>query len=132
MIRNFTIYNSIYLNIDEALYDIHNYFDVNSIIYLPLRRELSIEFTGTPKHPSENTSITLEFKNPSRIISSPKIFILEDAYLSEFGFKEHSDFDHDWLIGEDKSSPTDDFFLRFSEEEFIRVNCQSIRASVKK
>ncbi|MFJ4257476.1 hypothetical protein ACIP01_11095 [Pseudomonas monteilii] len=131
MIRNFTISNGIYLEMGGAFYDIHNFFDVAAIQYLPLRGVLSIEFTGSATYPSENTTITLEFRNIFRIISSPKIFNLAEPCFSEFGFKDQSDFDHDWLVGEDKSSPTDDIFLRFSGDDFIRVNCQSIHASVK-
>lgn len=42
--------------------------------------------------------------------------------ISELGYKESGNFDHDWLMSEGQKSETDHFFIRLAGDEFIRIH----------
>ena len=48
--------------------------------------------------------------------------------ISELGYKEPLDFDHDWILSEDQASSADHFFLRLGGDEFIRLHSDAVIA----
>lgn len=131
MIRNFILTDAVTLDWDDKWFDLHNTFDVYDLTHSFTEKTLSITFVGLPEFMGCAPLVTLAFFGIRRFYCSSEVLNLAEPTLAEMGFKNPDDFDHDWLLEEKMATTQDDFFLRFDKDEFLRIYCDEIIASVR-
>jgi hypothetical protein len=75
--------------------------------------------------------VELRFLDVDFVRLSEGALTASNSEIGEMGYKNPTDFDHDWLIGEDEASAADHFFLRLGNDEFIRVHSRSVVATIR-
>jgi hypothetical protein len=135
MKKNFIIADSIAIQTQEGYYDIHNNFYMNELVVDFMSRSTKIRFDrffDESKLLKKKESLTLIFSNIDYFNISTNFLHVMPRDVEEFGYKSPDDFDHDWLISESDVNEVDHFFIRFSEDEFIRIHGSNIEYTVKK
>jgi hypothetical protein len=130
MNRNFILSDAVTIEFNEKWFDLHNCFDISKLLYSFTEKKLVLSFSGLPEFLGGTPTVTMEFSEILRISHSPGLLDLEEPTLIEMGFKNPDDYDHDWIIEENMATTDDDFFIRFVKDEYLRIHCKHLVASV--
>jgi hypothetical protein len=129
MTKNFIIDKAIYLLFNSKYYDLHNHYLLECIILNPLEKKIKLSWVKRNKSliSSEN-DIIIEM-----IFTGASYFQLSSNFISnsintiqEIGYKDPQDFDLDWLNYEIHFHEKQHIFLRFEDDEFIRIYAENI------
>ncbi len=108
---------------DGSWWDIHNDLDLARLIIEPTKKAICLMFVRTARSVGKN--VALRFVDVDYLDISPNLLrrMMDDAdfHLAEIGYKSPNDFDHDWLLTEEQAGPADHVYLRFGDDEFLRV-----------
>lgn len=132
MIRNFKLSDSVTLSLTDTSFDLHNFFDLQSLSYDYQHRTLTLVFIGIDRLLGYPAKASLEFRGIQKLSSSCGIMNLKEQTLDEMGFKNPDDNDLDWLIEEQMASVADDFVMRFIHDEYLRIHCNQIIATLQR
>jgi hypothetical protein len=123
VLRNYSIVNSSAVRSEGKVYDLHNFYDFSSLQIDLANKKLMLIFSVANGFVVETNQevVVLTFGELYYLEFSVDFFVALPCDLAEIGFKKASDFDHDWLNVEPVSNGGDHFFLRFTDDHFIRV-----------
>jgi len=124
MNKGFVIGQSNELIKDGTVYDLHNNYDLECVIYLPKTRELKIQFKPIPEFTNNGSLVSLIFNKTDYLEFSPKFGSQDISGLDEMGYKRPDDQDDEWLMEEKHSSPSDHMFISLDGSDYIRVHSQ--------
>lgn len=130
MRKDFVISNSIVLEGKDYYYDLHNCYSVKEIKFKNKSKVSKFVFAKVQGDwVSENSPKTIEiiFSGVSYFESSNKFFKNLPEDVEEIGYKNEGDFDYDWLLNEEQSTPQDHFVLRFVNDDYVRVFADEIK-----
>lgn len=125
MEKNFTIEQAVSINYEGQHFDLHNCYDFKKFSFeigtktVLLKFELNSEFAGSS---AMVRSIIVKFSGVDFFQLSPQFANFVSDNLSEMGYKNPDDMDHDWLVGESKSTKLDHMFFRLANDEYIRLH----------
>lgn len=129
MLKDFEVVNAVGIRTQGIYFDIHNEFDLVQIRLRPPDRTVELEFAATARKPTgAPATIVLQFLDVDWLQISPRVFLSDNCEVLEFGYKEPTDDNHDWLIREVHWSPDLHFFLRLSGDEFVRLLARRAKA----
>lgn len=133
MLKNFSFEGSVGVRFENKHYDLHSFFSVERIVILPSNSSLLIKFVAIDQFVSLTHGVkwlSLIFMGIDYLEFSPQFCKIRTDTLEEFGFKAPNDKDDNWLKSTDHSLPSDHLFVRFSNLEFMRILCRSLRIEV--
>lgn len=132
MMKNFSIPDSITIQVAGGMYDIHNDFDLVEVSSTPESGDFQLKFLKSPEANVRTTAkgITLKFMNVSHLSLTTGAASALKHGVNEIGYKAPADLDHDWLGGEAKSSSSDHLVIRLQGDELFRVYSASAIADV--
>jgi hypothetical protein len=125
MLKDFVIADAVGIRTQDKYIDLHNEFDLVQIRLGLQERTVELEFSATGSSAAKKPgTILLQFIEVDWIQISPRVLLISNREVLELGYKEASDSDHDWLMREEQASPDAHFFLRLSEDEFVRLHAR--------
>ncbi|NWC00539.1 hypothetical protein HX882_32175 [Pseudomonas gingeri] len=130
MIKNFSIPDSVTLQINERVFDLHNDFNVYAVSKNFQENVLEVTFASTVEGIKPQERITVTFHEIDALLLSSNALNLAEPDLMEMGYKNPEDFDHDWINRESVSTSEDHLFFRLCGDEFIRLHSKSATARV--
>lgn len=125
MKKNFTIPDSASIQIDQNYIDLHNWFFFQSAELEFPKKCFSIVFRET----IGKRFARIDFINVKHLSLKVNSSFELNQIISEIGYKEKNNFDHDWLTDENKSRTSDHFFIRLVDDNYIRVYSEDAIAS---
>lgn len=124
MNKNFVIDQSVYLVYENIFYDLHNDYKLIELNINTKKREVILTWikgNGEWVNKENANEIKLHFKSVSYFQISENFIKEAVERIEEIGYKEPLDFDLDWLNFEGVQSINQHMFLRFQNDEFIRI-----------
>lgn len=122
MEKNFLVDQAIGLSCEEHYFDLHNCYDFQGFDFDVIEKTFCLNFTIASESQDLKQKVSIKFVGVDTLEFSNGFFIHINRNLSEIGYKSADDQDHDWLVGEDKSSPQDHLFFRFEADQYIRLH----------
>lgn len=125
MKKDFAIEQGIFISHGGQLYDLHNCYDFKELKFevstrsVLLRFEPNVSVAGVS---SKSKPVVLNFFGVDYFEISECFVSHVNHELSEIGYKNPGDRDHDWLISEDRCTSADHIFFRLANDEFIRLH----------
>lgn len=121
MKKNFRLGQSNEIITPSRVYDLHNLYDYFGISLIGGNRQLNIIFSPNLEFGKGNLSVMLKFNEIQYLEFSPNFGSDPICDLDEMGYKAPDDRDDEWLMSQRQSTENDHLFLRFENNEFIRV-----------
>jgi hypothetical protein len=124
MVKNFTVANSVGISVGTCHCDLHNEFHVSQIAIDFEHRALTISLVQAwgIQPDTQARRLQLRFVDVDFVRLSEGAMNGSTRGVDELGYKNPTDFDHDWLIDESRASAADHLFLRLNNDEFVRVH----------
>jgi len=123
MEKNFAVDQAIGLSCEGHYFDLHNCYDFQGFDFDVAGKTFYLNFTRSSGSQQDlKQKVSIKFVGIDAFELSDDFFRHINRNLSELGYKSADDRDHDWLVGEDKSSPQDHLFFRFEADQYIRVH----------
>ena len=120
MKKNFLINQGIELTVDAQCYDLHNFYDVISII-MNESEGLIINFSPSDGFEKNRSSLCLKFSDIEHLSYHLDMASVSTLDIDEAGYKSSDDDDLEWLKSEEQSDINDHLVIRFMKEDYIRV-----------
>jgi hypothetical protein len=134
MNKNFAVAaDSVRVLVGDRYCDLHNHFHLFQIVIDFAERALAVVAIRISDSATAVSArrVELRFLDVDFVRLSEGALTASNSYIEEMGYKNPTDFDHDWLIGEDESSAADHFFLRLGNDEFLRIHSRTCIASIE-
>lgn len=110
---------------EGKLYDLHNFYLLESLSFQAREGRLKIAFAPLSDMDGPVPPVSLVFKSVDHLEMSCTFGQTQGAMgLEEMGYKSPGDVDDEWLLREEQSGPNDHLFLRLEKNAFIRVHSQ--------
>lgn len=124
MIRNFRIVDAVAIQVGSVFADLHNHFDLSSLDIDFAAKTVRILFTRTidAQNYSSCRRLALDFADVDYLCVHLGKGGDVWSNVEEMGYKEPSDFNHDWLMNDAKAGVAEHFFLRLADDRFVRVH----------
>lgn len=136
MDKNFVIDNSVGIEVEGLLYDLHNFYDFKELKVEVIVNAVSLLFSVGAEFEKEQknkgVAISIKFLDVDYFELSPDFTSRLTQDLEEIGYKNPGDKDIDWLVGEKKSTEADHLLFRFANDEFLRIHAKKAYCSVSK
>lgn len=130
MKKDFVIDNSIAFEGENFYYDIHNCYTVKAIELEKVNKQLRIVFEkvqGDWVKEKDPQFIELRFDNVINFETSLTFSENSSKDVGEIGYKDKDDYDYEYFHTEKQSTEDDDFFLRFVNDDYVRVFADTIQ-----
>jgi hypothetical protein len=122
--RNFTIGQGVEIQCGSLVVDLHNCYDFAGFSFEAGTRSFDMNFQrnvhGEKLHSPEQVALCIS--GVTYLELSPNFVAEKNLGVEELGYKPSGDRDLDWLVREEKSAPDHQLILRFTNDEFIRVD----------
>ena len=131
MKKNFQIKHTSVEIIDrnQNVYDVHNCYEfVGAKLIYGTESKVELDFRkkeGDWIKESDPNNITFVFQGVKYFELSKLFFIEQSSTIDELGYKDVTDYDYDWLMGEEHFTGEQHFIFRFLYGEHIRIFSES-------
>lgn len=125
MNKNFILADSVGIQVENNYYDLHNCFDLVGLEVDFIFNKVRVRFMPHDKECSKDGDLTISFSGVDYLDVSPGVLKNMVRDVAEVGYKNPEDFDHDWLLAEDRMNKADHLFFRMAGDEYIRVHGDS-------
>lgn len=132
MNKNFKVEDSIAIRFNDQYIDLHNFYIFQGFSVSIPKNEIIINWEKSKKWYNEEgyNFIELTFTNVQFFEMSNNFYIEHPIQLEEIGYKEHSDFDIDWLNYELSIEEDYHIIFRFQGDSFLRIYADNATFSV--
>jgi len=126
MKKDFVVGQSNEIIKDGNLYDLHNLYEFLGIYVNTKDSILKIFFHPYNNLQERTRSITFIFQSLDYLELSTGFGTRKIDTLEELGYKEPGDYDINWILNENQSSPDAHLFFRLSKDDYIRVHSKKV------
>jgi len=127
MEKDFKVGQSNELLKGDRIYDLHNCFDLKSVVLMGNDAEMT--FSPSPVYGQGYSIIKVHIRDIDYFELSASFRTTEIIDFDEVGYKRREDRDDTWLLTENQSTEKDDMFFRFFEGHFVRFHGSSVTLS---
>jgi hypothetical protein len=132
MEKEFVIDNSIALEGKGFYYDLHNCYQLKEMDHDSKSALFTISFEkldGDWIKEEDPKTVRMRFVMVFDVIVSPDFYKNSPRFVDELGYKNQGDDDYDFLLTEEQSIDNDDFVIRFTNDDYIRISAKRIEVS---
>jgi len=130
MKKNFIVGQSNEVVKDNNFYDLHNIYNFVEIRINTEKSQLKIIFQPIDDFQKQQSSIVFVFHSLDYLELSKGFGTRKITTLEEVGYKEPNDYDTNWILSENQSSPEDHLFFRLSKDDYVRVYSKTVNLLV--
>lgn len=131
MKRNFRLVSSIELQVEGRTFDLHNDYDITSWLMSSEQGSAEIGFSPwSGAGGGARPSLRMNFSGLSALEAGSDPDTVVGSDLVEMGFKNPADRDIDWLLTEDEAEEEDHFFLRLSNDSYLRIAAAEVEVVI--
>ena len=126
MKKNFIVGQSNEVIKGKNLYDLHNLYNFVEVCVNTENSQLKILFQPLDGFQKQKNSIVFIFHSLDYLELSTDFGTRKITTLEELGYKAPNDYDTDWILSENQSSPDDHLFFRLNKDNYVRVHSEKV------